>query len=83
MMEDAPSITDEEARQAMAQRQALLTELGKAYSAQLDDTMGQLYNQFVVFIAQAQLPLPQVLLVLELLVQETIQQARSKYLGGN
>jgi len=74
--------TDEDARQALDRQTELLQHLGESYNAQLDDEMGQLHNQFVVYIAAAHLPLPQVLLVLEILVNETIAQAKAKYVDG-
>jgi hypothetical protein len=74
--------TEQEVSQALAQRTELLRALGESYQDQLEEQMGQLHNQFVAFIAAAKLPLPQVLLVLEILVAETIAQAKSKYLGG-
>jgi len=77
------SITDTDVNEALEHRTELLQELGKAYSEQLDDQMGQLYNQFVVFISSAGIPLPQVLLVLEMLVYDTIHQSHTKYLGGD
>jgi len=73
--------TEAEVRAAVEKRQAMLAALHEAYVAQLDEEMGKLHNQFVAFIATARLPLPQVLLVLEILVAETIIQARARYLG--
>jgi len=46
----------------------------------LDAGMNQLYNHFVGFIASAQLPLCNTLLVLEMLVAETVAQAKAQYL---
>jgi hypothetical protein len=74
--------TEEDVAHALERRQALLQAVGTAYAAQLDEQMGLLHNQFVAFISEAKLPLPQVLLVLEMLVNETIAQARAKYVGG-
>ncbi len=66
---------------AQEKQAALMQELAKAYSIQLDEEMGNLHNQFVAFISAASVPLPQVLLVLEILLKETIEQAYHKYLG--
>jgi len=69
--------------QAASERQRAVTQmLAASYDAQLEEQMGQLHNQFVGFIAAARLPLPQVLLVLQILVAETVAQAQEKYLGG-
>lgn len=52
------------------------------YENHLVDEMGMLHNRFVAYIAESRLPLPQVLLVLEMLVSETIDQAKKKYVGA-
>lgn len=61
--------------------QELNRHLTIAYHAQLDEEMGKLHNQFSIFISTANLPLPQTLLVLQLLVKETVDQAFRRYLG--
>lgn len=68
----------EEAQIVQAEK---LKMLGDAYEAKLEVDMEKMHNQFVGFISVAKLPLPQVLLVLQMLVQETIEQAYKKYLG--
>lgn len=52
------------------------------YEQQAEDRMGHLHNQFVAFIAAAQVPMPQVVLVLQMLLHEATTQALTKYLGG-
>lgn len=70
--------------QAELEKTAALTHALRAeYEAGLSDEMGKLHNQFVAFIAGAQIPLPQVLLVLELLKRETLDQAYRDYLGSD
>ena len=59
----------------------VLEKLSEAYEAKLNDDMGKMHNRFVGFIAMSKLPLPEVLLVLEMLKLETIEQARKTYLG--
>ena len=66
---------------ANAQQEELLNALRIDYQSQLDESMGQLHNQFVTYISSSRIPLPQVLIVLEMLVKETIDQAFQKYLG--
>lgn len=61
--------------------EAALAHLRGVYEDHLVDSMGMLHNRFVAFVAESRLPLPQVLLVLEMLVSETIEQARKKYVG--
>jgi hypothetical protein len=73
--------TEQDVADLETRRAEMMQHLSEAYSAKLDEDMGQLHNQFVSFIATAGIPLPQVLLVLELLVAETVQQARVRYLG--
>ena len=68
-------------QEATEQRAAVIAELRASYEESLTDEMGKLYNQFVGFIASAKLPLPQVLLVLEMLRQDTIDQATERYKG--
>ena len=75
-------VTEQNAELAVERQTQLLQHLGEAYSDRLDEQMGQLHNQFVTFISAARLPLPQVLLVLEILVNETVAQATERYLGG-
>ena len=78
--------TQEESEQRLLQAQAgerqreILQQLGKGYEAHLETEMGRLHEQFVVFISTSGLPLPQVLLVLQILVHETVEQAAEKYL---
>jgi hypothetical protein len=74
--------TERDAALAVQRQTELLQHLGEAYKESLDEQMGQLHNQFVTFISVSRLPLPQVLLVLEILVSETIAQAKARYLGG-
>ena len=62
--------------------QELMQKVSGLYDKKLDDEMGKLHNQFVGFISAAELPIPQVLLVLEMLKKETVDQAYRKYLGG-
>jgi hypothetical protein len=62
------------------QRDSLYQELGKAYQAKLDNDMEKLHNQFVAFISVSHLPMTEVLLVLEILIKETIDQAIKKYM---
>jgi hypothetical protein len=71
-----------EAEQAKVRQKELVVGLRESYDALLDEQMGLLYNQFVAFIAAAELPLPEVLMVLEIISHETINQARLKYMGG-
>lgn len=73
------AITEEE---AIGQQEVALRMMGESYEAKLEKDMGQLHNQFVAFISTAKLPLPQTLLVLQMLVRETIDQAYGKYLGA-
>ena len=69
--------------QAVVEQQGLaLKMMSESYETKLEKDMGQLHNQFVAFISTAKLPLPQVLLVLQILVKETIDQAYGKYLEG-
>ena len=68
--------------EAIEQQEVALRMMSESYEAKLEKDMGQLHNQFVAFISTAKLPLPQTLLVLQMLVKETIDQAYGKYLGA-
>lgn len=56
--------------------------MSESYEIKLEKDMEHLHNQFVAFISSSKLPLPQTLLVLQMLVKETIDQAYEKYLGA-
>ena len=61
------------------QHEAAVAHMAGVYEDHLEKSMAILHNRFVAFIAESRLPLPQVLLVLEMLVAETIGQAKQKY----
>jgi hypothetical protein len=63
------------------QHDAAMAHLQGVYEDHLNEFMAHLHNRFVAFIGESRLPLPQVLLVLEMLMAETIDQAKKKYLG--
>ena len=69
-------------KEATEQQAIALRMMSESYETKLEQDMGQLHNQFVAFIASAKLPLPQVLLVLQILIKETVDQAYGKYLEG-
>lgn len=75
------NIDEKNVKQSIEQQQAILNHLSQEYDLTLDDQMGQLYNQFVVYISSAKIPMTHVLLVLELLKKDTIEQAYRKYVG--
>lgn len=62
-------------------KQAVLEAMAKSYAEQLDNDMGHLHNQFVGYISASKLPLPQVALVLQILLRETVDEAMKRYLG--
>jgi electron transfer flavoprotein alpha/beta subunit len=47
----------------------------------IEEQMASLHNRFVAYISEAQVPLPFVITVLELLLHEAREQAIKKYLG--
>ena len=59
----------------------VVAHLRAEYEANIADEMGQLYNQFISFIAATKVPLPNVLVVLEILKRNTVDQAIQMYLG--
>lgn len=46
---------------------------------EMEDRMGQLHNRFVAYISESKLPLPMVVLVLQMLLAEATDQALVKY----
>lgn len=48
----------------------------------IEDRMGHLYNRFVGYIAEAKLPIPQVITVLSMLQKDALGIADKKYKGG-
>jgi hypothetical protein len=75
------AVTELEAQEALEKQRLLMSALAGAYEDQLNTEMGQLHNQFESFISASSIPLPHVLLVLQMLITETIDQAKQKYLG--
>jgi len=51
------------------------------YENQTTDRMGRLHNQFVGFISEAKIPLPQVITLLQMLLKEAMDLANVKYMG--
>lgn len=67
--------------QAEIERTAEMARMMRTeYENSLSDEMSQLHNQFIAFIVATQVPLPHVLMVLEMLKAETLDQARKDYL---
>ena len=62
-------------------QKVMAAALREDYEVHLADEMGRLHNQFVAFIATARLPLPHVLMVLDMLKRETLDQAYKDFLG--
>jgi len=51
------------------------------YEDRVNDSMGHLYNRFVGFISESKVPLPQVVVVLQMLLHESMQLAKERYIG--
>lgn len=47
----------------------------------VQDEMGTLHNRMVAYISESRLPLANVVLVLQLLLDEAIELAKKEYLG--
>ena len=66
---------------ANAQRKReVLASLSRAYAQKLENDMGTLHNQMVGFISSSGVPLPQALLVIEMIRKEIVDQAYTRYL---
>lgn len=59
---------------------AALKKLEKIYGQHLTDSMGLLHNKLVAYISEAQIPIPHVVLVLEMLKDEAMELARQQYM---
>jgi len=57
-------------------------ELEKQYQQYITDQAGALHNKLVAFVSESKIPLIQVLLVLEILLDEVVEQLRKQHLGG-
>lgn len=79
--EDKKILSEEEVKNAIEKRNEIFKVMSEAYQKSLDDKMGHLHNQFVAFISSANIPLPHVLMVLEIIKKETIDLAIKKYMG--
>jgi hypothetical protein len=52
------------------------------HDSQQTDAMGQLHNRFIAYIAESRVSLPNIITVLELLLDEAITLARQRYVKG-
>ncbi len=52
------------------------------YQQYITDKTGELHNKLVAFVSESKIPLIQVLLVLELLLDEVKVQLRKQHLGA-
>ena len=57
-------------------------ELEKRYQQYITDQAGILHNKLVAFLSESKVPLIQVLLVLEMLLDEVKTQLRKQHFGG-
>ena len=62
-------------------KEEAMGQLTKLYESEIADEMGKLHNRFVAYISEARLPLTHVIMVLEMLHQETLELAKKQYLG--
>ena len=73
-------MTEEE--KANERRILMFQAMQEEFQLQQDALIGNLYNQFIVFISTSELDLTQVLLVLKMIEWDLIKQATEKYTGG-
>ena len=67
--------------EALAAQEQMMAAMRVGVEDEIAEAMGQLHNQFVSYVAAANIPLPHVVLVLDMLKRETIDQAYKQYLG--
>lgn len=58
----------------------IINKITQEYEAQNVEKMGHLHNRFVAFISESKIPLPNVVLVLQMLLKEAMEMAEKKYL---
>jgi len=56
-------------------------ELGTRYNEYINDQAGMLNNKIIALVSESKIPLIQVMLVLELLLENCKRQCFQKYLG--
>lgn len=56
-------------------------ELEKRYNLYIAEQAGALHNKLVAFVSESKIPLVQVLLVLEILLDEVKEQLKKMHLG--
>ena len=56
-------------------------ELEKRYDEYITDQAGTLHNKIVAFISESRIPLVQVMLVLEMVLEECKRNCYERYLG--
>lgn len=56
-----------------------VARLREEYEQNIADEMGQLYNQIVVFVSAAKIPLPHIITVLDILREDALEQAKLMY----
>lgn len=56
-------------------------ELGTRYNEYINDQAGMLNNKIIAFVSESKIPLIQVMLVLEILLENCKRQCYEKYLG--
>jgi len=69
---------ESEEKRIEREKELLIHKLGIAYDNHLHDSMGILHNRFVSFISESRLPLPHVITVLTILLNESIDQFKKK-----
>jgi len=60
--------------------QEIIDKIIGSHQSQMDDAMGNLHNRFVAYISEARVPLPMVITVLEILLDEALEMAKLRYL---
>ena len=58
----------------------IIAEIVSNYEAGVTDQMGHLHNKFVGFISEAKIPLPNVITLLQMLLNEALEMANKKYI---
>ncbi len=53
----------------------------ETHENQIEEASSQLYNKFIGFISESELPVSQIAMILQILLDEAVTLAKEKYIG--
>ena len=61
----------------------LVKMICEVHENKIEEDSAHLYNKFLGFISESELPLPQIVMILHILIDDAIDLAKEKYIGKN